>query len=117
MLVFFTPPNLDFQKQNTPKLSIIPCNCVRFFYTARALIFFYIIKCVTMKKLLTLAVAISAVALFAGCMNTPETTDDTTTPVVTETTTPTVEEVVPTTDATGTTTTTTTEVAPTATAE
>ena len=61
-----------------------------------------------MKKLLTLAVAVSAVALFAGCMNKPAVDDATTTPTV-DTTTPTVDA----TTTTGTDTTTTPEVAPT----
>lgn len=71
-----------------------------------------------MKKLLTLAVAVSAVALFAGCMNKPAVDDAITTPVVEETTTPVVEETTPTVDATTATgTETTTEVAPTPTAQ
>ena len=68
-----------------------------------------------MKKLLTLAVLVAGVALFAGCMNKPETVEDvdTTTPTV-DTTTPAVDDVVPATDlpATG-----TEEVIPTPTAE
>lgn len=73
-----------------------------------------------MKKLLTLVVLVAGVALFAGCMDKPTTTEEVTTPTVEEVTTPTTEEVAPadatTTDATVDTTT-TEEVAPTATAE
>ena len=74
------------------------------------------VKCVIMKKLLTLVVLVAGVALFAGCMDKPATTEEITTPTVEEVTTPVVEEVV-TTETTGTVETTTTEVAPEATAE
>lgn len=58
-----------------------------FFYIAGVEILFYIVKCIIMKKLLTLVVLVAGVALFAGCLNKPEIT-------VEEATTPTVEEVV-----------------------
>jgi len=51
-----------------------------------------------MKKLLTLGALVAGVALFAGCMNKPATTEEVTTPVVEEVTTP-VVEVAPTTEA------------------
>ena len=83
--------------------------------------FFIWLKCVIMKKLLTLGALVASVALLAGCMNKPATVDTTATGTDTTTTTttptPTVEQVAPATDTTTTgtdTTTTTTTPAPTA---
>jgi len=52
------------------------------------------VNTVTMKKLLTLVVLVAGVALFAGCMNKPTTTEDTTVPTD-EVTTTTTDEVMP----------------------
>lgn len=96
--------------------------CEIFLYSGGINIF-YMVKCVLMKKLLTLVVLVVGVALFAGCLNKPATTEEVTTDTTTtEVTVPTTEEVVPTTDATTTdatadTTTATTDATATATAE
>ncbi len=92
-------------------MSIILLQLHQFFlYTWGIYYFFYMVNTITMKKLLTLGALVASVALFAGCMNTPTTTTDTTTDTTiatgtVDTTTPTTNEVVPadtTTDTTGT---------------
>ncbi|HBB04445.1 TPA: hypothetical protein DCZ39_06205 [Patescibacteria group bacterium] len=99
-----------FEKKR--ELSIKRLQLFRFFLYTWGIIFICLLF-VIMKKLLTLASLAATVVLFAGCLNKPTETDDTTTPTVettvtTEEVVPAVEEVTPTVDTTVTTETTVT---------